>query len=72
LRNAIQAYGRAKDKEATKLHIMKRARALKMESLIPANWIAGSKEKSENTDDAHFLASLVEFQLLEETLEDNK
>jgi uncharacterized membrane protein YkoI len=68
LRNAIQAYGRAKDKEAAKVHIMKRARALKLESLIPGNWIAGAKEKSENINDAQFLASLVEFQLLEETL----
>ena len=72
LRNAIQAFGRAKDKEAAKRHIMKRARALKLESLIPANWVAGAKEKSEETEDAEFLASLVEFQLLEETLEDNK
>ena len=47
---------------------MKRARALKLESLIPGSWIAGAKEKSENINDAQFLASLVEFQLLEETL----
>jgi len=72
LRNAIQAFGRAKDKDAAKRHIMKRARALKMESLIPANWVAGSQEKSEQADDAQFLASLVEFQLLEETLENGK
>jgi hypothetical protein len=71
LRNAIQAYGRAKDKEATKKHIMKRARALKLESLIPGNWIAGSEEKGENVSDAEFMASLVEFQLLEDSLDDN-
>jgi len=71
LRNAIQAFGRAKDKEATKKHIMKRARALNMESIIPANWIAGGKEKSEELNDAEFMASLVEFQLLEESLDDN-
>lgn len=70
LRNAIQAYGRAKDKEATKKHIMKRARALKLESLIPANWIAGSEEKGGDVSDAEFMASLVEFQLLEDTLDD--
>jgi len=70
LRNAIQAFGRAKDKEAAKKHIMKRARALKLESLIPANWIAGTSEKSETeVDDASFMASLVEFQLLEDQID---
>lgn len=74
LRNAIQAYGRSKDKDATKVHIMKRARDLKLESLIPANWVAGSAEKAETTkvsDDASFLASLVEFQLLEDQIENS-
>lgn len=71
LRNAIQAFGRAKDKEAAKRHIMKRARALKLESLIPANWIAGSKEKSEELNDAEFMAALVEFQLLEDSINED-
>ena len=61
LRNAIQAFGRAKDKEAAKAHIMKRARALGAESLIPENWKAKASEKS----DADFLAALAEFQILE-------
>jgi len=60
-----------KDKEATKKHIMKRARALKLESLIPGNWIAGGEEKAGDVSDAEFMASLVEFQLLEDTLDDN-
>lgn len=38
LKNAIQAVGRAKDKAAAKAHIKKRARALGLESLIPAGW----------------------------------
>lgn len=67
LRNAIQAFGRAKDKEATKKHIMKRAMDLGLEDLIPENWVpkkiqaeaAGAK-----SDDA-FVASLMEFQLIE-------
>ena len=72
LRNAIQAFGRAKDKEAAKRHIMKRARALKLESLIPANWLAGTSEKSEKeVDDASFMASLVEFQLLEDQIDND-
>jgi len=38
LRNAIQAYGLGKDREAAKRHIMKRARALGRTDLIPDNW----------------------------------
>lgn len=38
LKNAIQAFGRAKDKEKAKAHIMKRAKALGKEDLIPENW----------------------------------
>ena len=75
LRNAIQAFGRAKDKEAAKAHIMKRARALNAEDMIPENWM--SKEKSDNsaaTPDASesFLASLMEFEMIaqEEDLKD--
>ena len=38
LRNAIQAYGRAKDKEAAKKHIISRARALKATDSLPGKW----------------------------------
>jgi hypothetical protein len=38
LRNAIQAIGRAKDPDAVKAHIKKRARALGKEDLIPEGW----------------------------------
>jgi len=38
LKNAIMAFGRAKNKAAAKRHIIKRARALKKTSLIPENW----------------------------------
>ena len=38
LHNAVQAYGRAKDPEAVKRHIIKRARALKMISALPEKW----------------------------------
>jgi len=38
LKNAVQAFGRAKDKEKAKAHIMKRARELGQEDLIPENW----------------------------------
>ena len=39
LKNAIQAYGRAKDKVATKKHIMKRAKSLDAMDLIPEEWL---------------------------------
>ena len=48
LRNAIQAFGRAKDPEATKDHIKKRAAALKLENLIPDNW----NDSEEGMDDS--------------------
>jgi uncharacterized membrane protein YkoI len=70
LQNAISAYGRAKDKEAAKRHIMKRAKELGAESMIPANWLAGGAEMSKKDDDSievadnSFMASLLEFELL--------
>lgn len=74
LKNAIQAFGRAKDKEATKRHIMKRAKEMGQEKLIPVNWIAsGSKmmeEKSADDDDS-FISSLVEFELLNSEIENS-
>jgi len=72
LENAVKAYGRAKNKAAAKQHIMKRAKALGAESVIPSNWLAQG-EKSEVADDVksdttvadnEFLASLLEFELL--------
>jgi hypothetical protein len=68
LRNAIQAYGRAKDKEAAKAHIIKRAMSLGKEDLIPENWVpkkvqeeyeGGKKDASDE-----FLANLMEFEML--------
>lgn len=38
LKNAIQAYGRAKNKAAVKRHIIKRARALGATDLLPEDW----------------------------------
>jgi hypothetical protein len=39
LKNAIQAYGRAKDPAAAKKHIMKRAKSLNATDLIPGEWL---------------------------------
>lgn len=44
LKNAIQAIGRAKDPDATKRHIKKRAKALGKEDLIPDEWQGGPKD----------------------------
>ena len=44
LKNAIQAFGRAKNKAATKRHIIKRARAMGRMDLIPDNWGGTSNE----------------------------
>ena len=44
LSNAIQAFGRAKDKEKAKRHIMKRARELDAEDMIPESWAEGKTD----------------------------
>ena len=48
LRNAIQAYGRAKagKRGLVQKHIMKRARALGKEAMIPSKWSAASVDES--------------------------
>jgi uncharacterized membrane protein YkoI len=75
LKNAISAYGRAKDKEAAKNHIMKQAKAMGQEKLIPANWVTGGaklvEEKSGEVD-SDLMASLVEFELLEAEVKDSE
>lgn len=40
LKNAISSYGRSKDPEKAKAWIMKRAKALGLEKLIPKAWIS--------------------------------
>lgn len=44
LSNAIQAFGRAKDKEKAKRHIIKRARALGATEMLPDSWSIKKKE----------------------------
>lgn len=43
LENAVQAYGRAKDKPRAKRHIIKRAKDLGAESTLPESWRMGAK-----------------------------
>jgi hypothetical protein len=49
LRNAIRAYGRSKNKAATKRHIIARARALGASDLIPDDW-KDTKKVNVNAD----------------------
>lgn len=46
LKNAISAYGRAKNKAAAKAHIIKRARALGLTSLLPEGWMSAKAASS--------------------------
>jgi uncharacterized membrane protein YkoI/ribosomal protein L40E len=70
LRNAIMAHGRAKDIEAAKAHIMKRAKELGLEDMIPEEWSKpmGDGEKSATVvsvnDDPELMAKLMEFELM--------
>jgi hypothetical protein len=49
LKNAIQSFGRAKDKDAAKSHIIARAKALGQMNLIPDNW-KGMEADTEKAD----------------------
>lgn len=42
LKNAIHAFGRAKNPAAAKRHIIKRARALGLTSELPEGWISSA------------------------------
>lgn len=44
LKKAVQAHGRAKDKDAVKAHIVKRAKALKATDELPEDWEGSTKK----------------------------
>lgn len=67
LMNAIKAHGRAKDIEAAKKHIIKRAMDLGLEDMIPVEWVPKKiqdQASGAKADDPNFIASLMEFELL--------
>lgn len=66
LKNAIMAFGRAKDKAKAKAHIMKRAEELDAADMIPESWTQKDDEEEVEikADDAEFLATLMEFEML--------
>ncbi|UVF61441.1 capsid maturation protease [Gordonia phage DalanDe] len=51
LQNAIKAFGRAKDKEAAKKHIISRAKSLGATNLLPDGWVTESKSMVINPQD---------------------
>lgn len=74
LENAIKAWGRAGDKEAAKAHILKRAKELGAEDMIPENWDDAPEQTAEEAeektaeveDDSAILEQLNEFRALME------
>lgn len=73
LRNAIMAHGRASDKERAKKHIIKRAREMGKEDMLPENWTSGKKDDATGmtADDVDFLKSLAEFEALTSEVSDD-
>jgi len=75
LMNAIQSLGRAKDTEAAKAHIIKRAMDLGAEDMIPVNWVPKKVQTqfaAEKSDDIQFLKSLMEFEILAQEVDIDK
>jgi hypothetical protein len=78
LKNAIQAYGRAKDPEAVKRHIIRRAKELGHTDLLPADW-SGSTRKEDTVDSAdltkagakHSKETLATLRQMKKSLEDH-
>jgi uncharacterized membrane protein YkoI len=67
LKNAIMAYGRAKDKSKAMAHIKKRAMELDKEDMIPESWTSEKPNEKVLLDDEakEFLSSLMELEMLE-------
>jgi hypothetical protein len=86
LENAIQAFGRAKDKDKAKAHIKARAKALGAEDMLPEDWSGKKPEKAARKGKlekglhqvgwlAHMLDELTRFQdsvEIEQYFEDDK
>lgn len=63
LRNAIMAHGRAKDVDAARMFITKRAKELGMEEMIPEEWSSGAKALTVESD-PDLMAKLMEFEIM--------
>lgn len=58
LENAIHAYGRAKDKASAKRHIIRRAKAMGMTDMLPADWSGSTKDKAKKANEGAGLEKL--------------
>lgn len=52
LKNAVHAFGRAKDKDKAKSHIIARAKSLNLTNLLPSDWESSTKDKEEEKKEA--------------------
>lgn len=59
LRNAIQAVGRAADYERAKRHIIKRARDLGLEDLLPEDWVPRTESAPSVSETPRFTSEFV-------------
>lgn len=64
LKNAIRAFGRAKDKAETKRHIIKMAKRLRMDHLIPGDWSRVSNSESHSPAQSDPALSIKDLTLL--------
>lgn len=69
LKNAIQAYGRAKNPQKVKEHIMRRARALDAEEMLPDTWKAAEADEQAQVSKAEQVMRLVRELIAEEAME---
>jgi hypothetical protein len=58
VQNAVQAFGRAKDPEAAKKHIIARAKALGCMDLLPAGWPGSQKSEEAKAMKQHIMRLL--------------
>ncbi|MGO9773373.1 MAG: hypothetical protein ACLPSW_28275 [Roseiarcus sp.] len=58
LKNAVQAYGRAKDKDAAKAHIVKRAKELGLTADLPEDWSGAKKAAPVRVEKRDAIAAL--------------
>ena len=65
LKNAVKAYGRAKDKAAAKAHIIKRAKALGATAELPEDW---TKDEGKKAADGELKKGMYDVQRLSECL----
>ncbi len=72
LKNAIQAFGRAKNKTAVKKHIIRRAKSLGKTDLLPEGWskMAPNAESVTTSNGVHMDLSAIEDQDLRKQVED--